>query len=116
MITQSQGATMSITWGIINAGLTFLLLFAIFRPLEIVFPANRTQRFFRPQFWTDLFYFLGQYLFLNGATFWLLTIAERWIFAATPEALRHAIRELNIWLQLVIVILMGDFLIYWGHR
>ena len=51
---------------LILAGGTFIFLFFIFRPLESVFAAKKDQGFFRPGFITDVFYFLGQYLFWGG--------------------------------------------------
>jgi sterol desaturase/sphingolipid hydroxylase (fatty acid hydroxylase superfamily) len=101
---------------ILDAGLSFLALFLIFRPLELAFPANRRQRFFRPQWWTDFCYLIGQYLFFNGAVFWLLKRVEPWIAGATPGALRHFVGEMNWWVQAAVVVTIGDFLIYWGHR
>jgi sterol desaturase/sphingolipid hydroxylase (fatty acid hydroxylase superfamily) len=107
---------MSIATGILDAGVAFLVLFLIFRPLELAFPADRKQRFFRPQWLTDLCFLVGQYLFFNGAVFWALSHAERWIHAGTPESVRHFFGGLNGWLQTILVIVLGDLLIYWGHR
>ena len=107
---------MNIATTILNAGIGFLLLFLIFRPLELSFPANRNQRFFRPHWWTDLFFFLGQTLFFNGATFWLLARAQHPLHAMMPDALLTAVAALNWWWQAILVVLLGDFLIYWGHR
>ena len=43
----------------------------MFRPLEVVFAA-RKQKFFRPGWFTDLCFFLGQYLLWGGLVLWLL--------------------------------------------
>lgn len=107
---------MTLGISILNAGASFLVLFAIFRPLEIAFPAWRPQRFFRPHWWTDLSFLLGQYLLFNGATFWLLERITPYVHAVTPQALRAWVGGMNFWLQALLVILAGDFLIYWGHR
>ena len=107
---------MAVAAVILNAGLSFLVLFLIFRPLEVAFPARRDQRFFRPHWWTDLWFLLGQYLFFNGAVFWLLARAEPWIRAAVPGRVREQVAELSWWWQALLVVLLGDFLIYWGHR
>ncbi len=107
---------MYIADAIINSGLSFLALFLIFRPLEISYPANKAQGFFRPHWWTDLCYMLGQYLVLDGAVLWILAYGEHWVHAATPTGLRNAVSGLNVWVQAILVIAMGDFLIYWGHR
>jgi len=99
-----------------NAGLSFLLLFLIFRPLELAFPADKSQRFFRPLWWTDLCFMLGQYLFFNGAILWLLNRAAPWTHAATPAPLQNFFAHRPLWLQATLIIFVGDFLIYWGHR
>ena len=107
---------MGIAAAILNAGLSFLALFLIFRPLEMAHAAKEGQRFFRPHWWTDFCYLIGQYLVFNGAVFWLLTRAEPWLRAATPLAVREAVAGLNWWVQAALVVLLGDVLIYWGHR
>ena len=107
---------MDLAWHIFSAGVSFLVLFAMFRPLERAFPARRGQGFFRPQWMTDLSFLLGQYLVFNGAVFWVLERLSPWIRAATPDALRTGIASLNVWLQLLVIVLLGDLLIYRGHR
>lgn len=108
---------MNLKWAILNAGLSFLGLYLIFRPLEVVFPARERQRFFRrPQFWTDLCYLLGQYLFFNGAVLWLIVRAEPWIRTAVPDVIHQRVAAWNLWAQAALAIVLGDLLIYWGHR
>ncbi|HWE94214.1 MAG TPA: sterol desaturase family protein [Tepidisphaeraceae bacterium] len=107
---------MSIQVGILNAGLSFLALFLIFRPLELAYPADKSQKFFRPQWWTDLCFLLGQYLFFNGAVLWLLSRCEPWIRSGTPISLRGFVGGLSGWKQAILAVFLGDLLIYWGHR
>jgi sterol desaturase/sphingolipid hydroxylase (fatty acid hydroxylase superfamily) len=107
---------MEIAWIILTAGVSFLLLFLMFRPLEINFPAKAGQRFFRPQWGTDLCYLLGEYLLFNGAVFWVLGKLSPWIHRATPAAVQAWVASQNKWIQLLLVVLIGDVLIYWGHR
>ena len=107
---------MTIAWHILAAGASFLVLFAMFRPLELAFPARPGQRFFRPRWTTDLCFLLGQYLLFNGAVFWVLAKLSPWIRAATPEIVREFVGSMNAVAQLALVVLLGDFLIYWGHR
>ena len=59
---------MNLGSSLLLAGAAFLLFFAIFRPLEAVFPA-KNQRLLRPGWWTDLSFMLGQYLVWNGLFF-----------------------------------------------
>jgi sterol desaturase/sphingolipid hydroxylase (fatty acid hydroxylase superfamily) len=107
---------MDIAWHILTAGASFLILFVMFRPLEWAYAAKPGQGFVRPHWWTDACYLLGQYLFFNGLVFWLLEKLRPWIHLGTPDAVRHWVGSLNLWLQVVLVVLAGDFLIYWGHR
>jgi sterol desaturase/sphingolipid hydroxylase (fatty acid hydroxylase superfamily) len=107
---------MSIAAIILNAGLSFIALFLIFRPLELAHPAQEGQRFFRAHWRTDFCFLMGQYLVFNGAVLWPLTHAEPWMRAAVPLAAREWIAGLNWWIQAGLVVVLGDLLIYWGHR
>src|SRR5688500_16265827 len=115
-IRRQELAHMDLAWHIAGAGAAFLALFAIFRPLELAFPAKPKQGFFRPHWQTDLCFLLGQYLLFNGLVFWVLAKLSPWIHVATPGAVRAWVASLNVWVQLLLVILTGDVLIYWAHR
>jgi sterol desaturase/sphingolipid hydroxylase (fatty acid hydroxylase superfamily) len=106
----------TIATGFLGAGLSFLLMLVIFRPLELVFPAKQNQRFLRPQWWTDFCFMTGQSLFFNGAVLWVLGQVQHWADALRPEIFRTGIAGLSWWTQAILVILLGDFLTYWGHR
>ena len=54
----------------LTAALSFGFFALVFRPLELVFPARPGQRFFRPDWFTDLCFFLGQYLLWSGLVLW----------------------------------------------
>lgn len=101
---------------ILSAGLSFIVLFAMFRPLELAYPAKPGQGFFRPQWATDLCFLLGEYLLFNGGVLWVLEKLGPWIHATTPDGVRAFVASLDTWAQLLLVILLGDVLIYWGHR
>ena len=105
------------TWpGIIfSTGASFLFLLLVFRPLELAFPAKR-QRFFRPHFFVDVCFFLGQYLLFSGAILWLLTHFGAWITSLIPLALRQGVAAQPWWLQVIEVIFLSDLFVYWGHR
>src|SRR5690349_17103336 len=107
---------MSLAWHIFGAGFALLVLFAMFRPLELTFPAKRGQKVFRPHWFTDLCYLLRLYLVFNGAVFWVLEQFRPYIQAATPNLVREWVASQSTWVQLPLVVLLGDLLIYWGHR
>ena len=48
--------------------------------------------------------------------FWALERLRPWIFLATPDGVRGWVASLGGWVQVILVLLMGDLLIYWGHR
>src|SRR5437588_954263 len=91
----------------LSAGVSFLFLFAVFRPLELVFPAKPGQRFFRPAWLTDLCFFLGQYLLWSGLVFWILTYFSRWLNAFVPSGFREGVAAQPWWLQLIEVIVLS---------
>jgi len=101
---------------VFSTGLSFLFLVLVFRPLEIVFPAKSGQRFFRPAWLTDLCFFLGQYLLWGGLVLWALSHIGYWVSGIVPERFRQAVASQAWWLQAVEVVVLSDFLIYWGHR
>ncbi len=99
-----------------SAGLSLCFLALLFRPLELVFPAKPGQPFFRPDWWTDLGFFLGQYLLFNAFVLWVLSGFAGWIDGIVPIAIRAVVAEQPLWLQIVEIVLLSDLLIYWGHR
>lgn len=103
--------------GLFPAALGLVGLMLIFGPLEWAFPAWRGQRRLRRGLATDLAFFLGQHL-----VFASLTVA---VLAAVLEPLRewsplHAVRvpfaELPVLGQAAVALVLGDLLLYWGHR
>lgn len=104
------------TASLATAGLALCFLALTFRPLEWAFPARRGQPLFRPEWWTDLLYFLGQYLLFNGAVLWLISQFEYGIDGVVPYGLRAAVAAQPWWLQGIEVMALSDLCIYWGHR
>jgi sterol desaturase/sphingolipid hydroxylase (fatty acid hydroxylase superfamily) len=107
---------MSFVYTLLAVGGSFFLLCVIFRPLEMAFPAKKGQRFLRPEWWTDLLFFLGQYLLWGGAVLWVLSRLGNWLGGFVPVGLRAAVADQPWWLQAVEVIILSDLFIYWGHR
>lgn len=107
---------MSLLMLVLSAGLSLCFLVLVFRPLELVFPARPGQRFFRPEWLTDLCFFLGQYLLWGGLLLWALTYLSGWLDGLIPGGFRDAVAAQPWWLQAFEVVLLSDFLIYWGHR
>src|SRR5437899_12794303 len=97
---------------LLGAGLSFLFLAVLFWPLEKVFPA-KPQRLLRPNWWTDLAFFLGQYLVWRGGVLVLLHVFRGWLDGVVPAVFREAVISQPWWLQAVEVIVLSDLLVYW---
>lgn len=107
-------------WGEIRAavletGLAFVIVVALYVPLERSFAARR-QSHVRPEIGLDLVYFLWQHLFMLS----VLLSFNAWLQAAVgplaPRALTRAVDTLPFWAQVALVVILGDVLLYWGHR
>ncbi|MEW6282961.1 MAG: sterol desaturase family protein [Candidatus Eremiobacterota bacterium] len=96
--------------------LSFAFLLLTFRPLEWAFPARADQRFLRPAWWTDLAFFLGQYLLWNGLVLAILSQWGGWLQQLVPAGFRAAVAAQPWWAQAIEVVLLSDFCVYWGHR
>src|SRR5437016_9293964 len=88
-----------------SVGLSFLFLVLAFRPLELAFPAKPGQAFFRPAWFTDLCFFLGQYLLWNVLVLLFLLQFRSWLDGIVPQTFRQGIAGQPWWLQVVEVIL-----------
>src|SRR4051812_46584927 len=96
---------------------SFLFLVLVFRPLELAFPARRGQRFLRPAWWTDLCFFLGQYLLWGGVVFWPLSRFGGWVAAAVvPATFRRGVAGAPWLFQAAAGGLLGGFPVFLGHR
>src|SRR3954462_8979590 len=100
----------------LSAGVSLLFLVLVFRPLELAFPARQGQRFFRPAWFLDLCFFLGQYLLWSGAVLWVLSRFGNLLDGTIPQGFRWGVAGQPWWLQAIEVVVLSDFLIYWGHR
>lgn len=97
------------------AGLSLLFLLLVFVPMEKVFPAKK-QGLLRPSWFLDLCFLMGQYLLWNGFVLWTLSFFSGWLDGIVPQSFRIAVASQPWWLQTIEVIVLSDFLIYWGHR
>jgi sterol desaturase/sphingolipid hydroxylase (fatty acid hydroxylase superfamily) len=96
------------------ASIIFLML--VFIPLEKVYAAKPGQKILRAAWFLDLCYFTGQYVIWNALLFWLLVNLGKFLDAYIPGTFSaSAAKQSFIW-QALEVIILSDFLIYWGHR
>jgi sterol desaturase/sphingolipid hydroxylase (fatty acid hydroxylase superfamily) len=95
---------------------SFLLLGAMFVPLELAFPAHDGQRILRRGYWTDALFFLGQYLLWLGPVVAVLVVVHRNLDAMPLGSVRAAVASLPLAAQWLLVIVLCDALTYWAHR
>ena len=93
---------------------SFLVLAAMFGPLERAFPA-RAQRVLRPAWQLDATFFLGQYLVWSGLALWLLERASTLAASLAPAWVRAPAVGPR-WALAIAVVLLGDVFVYWFHR
>src|SRR3954465_7054428 len=94
---------------------SLLFLFSALRPLGLAFP-GREQKFFRPHWFTDLCFLLGQYLLWNTVVFTILASGANYLDFLVPSAFRARVAAQPWWLQVLEVVVLSDFCVYWGHR
>ncbi|MFL5728217.1 MAG: sterol desaturase family protein [Cytophagaceae bacterium] len=97
-------------------GLSILFLVLVFVPMEKVFPAKAGQKIFRREWGLDLCYLLGQYLIWGALVLWALSFFSFWLDDIISPEFRKSVASQSWWLQAGEVLLLSDFLIYWGHR
>jgi sterol desaturase/sphingolipid hydroxylase (fatty acid hydroxylase superfamily) len=101
---------------LVATGASLFFLAVVFIPMEKVFPAREGQPIFRAEWILDLCYFLGQYLLWSGLVLSCLLYFNEALQHVVPQAFQQWIQKQPVWLQAVEVIVLSDFIIYWGHR
>jgi len=93
----------------------FALFFIVFLPLEQLFAIHK-QPVFRQEWLTDCAFMFGQSLFWNGLVVSILVAIHMQLDALPLSGLHRLVQGLPMWLQLIVVIVLSDVCIYWGHR
>lgn len=97
-------------------GISLLFLALVFIPMEKVFPAKQKQKILRPNWLLDFCFLLGQYLLWSGLVLWILSFFSDYLSMIVSQNFRKYIQSQSYWLQAILVLLLSDFIIYWGHR
>lgn len=100
----------------IAAIISIAFLVLVFLPMEKVFPANAKQKIFRPSWILDLCYFLGQYFIWGTLVLWTMNYFRSSLESIVPANFRASVASQPWWLIAIEVVILSDFLIYWGHR
>jgi sterol desaturase/sphingolipid hydroxylase (fatty acid hydroxylase superfamily) len=101
---------------LVRALVAFVLLSALFLPLERRWPVQRGRPWFRPGYRTDVahFFFTG---LLSGVAIVVTAVPVLLIGQAVrPDGLQEAVRAQPFWLELAEKILLVQLASYWIHR
>ncbi len=95
--------------------LAFLGSAIIFMVLEKLFPKYRDQLIMRPEWGVDMFYFCFNHLAISAIIIFANYHISHfdWAVSATVQ---DAIQSTPIFLQVAIIVLCADFVLYWEHR
>ena len=105
----------------LSLGLDWLILalvasVALFTFLEKIFPKYRDQAILRPEWKLDLFYFSFNHLIFAV----LLLIGNYFVSTvfgwAVSADLQQFVQDLPIAVQVVLLVICADFVLYWSHR
>jgi len=94
----------------------FAVLVAIFVPLEQMFHWHRDQKVFRPWWWNDVLYIWLNRLIVQPLLAMGLVVASVAMHRLMPASLVDAIGGQPLALQVVEVVVVGDFGVYVAHR
>ncbi|MBA56926.1 MAG: sterol desaturase [Pseudomonadales bacterium] len=95
--------------------LAFLGSAIIFMTLEKLFPKYRDQLILRPAWDVDLFYFCFNHLAISAILIFANYHASHFDWAISP-AVQSSIQSMPVLLQVVLIVLCADFVLYWEHR
>ncbi len=98
-----------------SLGVSFLLLALIFIPLERSF-TGRTQPHVREEFRLDILYFIAQYLIFLPLILGFNNKLQAWTSPLAPSIALAFVDGLPIYVQAAGVVILGDLVVYWGHR
>lgn len=96
--------------------LTLLGSMVIFTFLEKIIPKYKEQAILRPEWQLDLFYFCFNHLLISIllllANYFVVTVFD-W---AANASLQSFIQGLPLIIQVVVLVICADFVLYWSHR
>lgn len=95
--------------------LAFLGSVVIFVLLEKLLPKYKEQVIMRPEWDVDLFYFCFNHLAISAILIFANYHASHFHWAVSAE-LQSAIQSIPVLIQVALIIICADFVLYWEHR
>lgn len=110
---RTSGIALSLDWFVLNILLTGFL----FIPLEKLFGRLTRQPLFRDEWREDLFYFLISSVFVQTLTLFTLAPSMTILhYTGDWASMRQVIASQPLWLQVIEIMFLTDFVQYWFHR
>lgn len=96
--------------------LDLFMMVLLFIPIELVFPRNKEQTKFHPEWRTDLIYFIISHLFIQ--LFGVITKKPAQLFFGWMDlgGLHQWVQNLPFVLELLLALVVTDLFQYWAHR
>lgn len=95
--------------------LAFLGSVFIFMTLEKLFPKYKDQVILRSEWGLDLFYFCFNHLMISAILIYGNYHASHFDWAIS-DSLQNTVQSIPLLLQVALIILCADFVLYWEHR
>lgn len=95
--------------------LAFMGSAAIFLTLEKLFPKYKNQVILRKEWGLDLFYFCFNHLAISAIIVYANYHVSHFEWAVS-ESLQETIQTIPILLQVAVIVICADFVLYWEHR
>lgn len=95
--------------------LAFMGSVFIFMALEKLFPKYKNQVILRSEWGLDLFYFCFNHLMISAILIYANFHASHFDWAVS-ESVQQTIQSFPLLLQVILIILCADFVLYWEHR
>ena len=115
-VESGEVASVPLSFGLDWLILSLVASAALFTFLEKIFPKYREQAILRPEWKLDLLYFCVNHLlvalFLLIGNYFVVTVFG-W---AVSDRLQSFLQSLPVVVQVLILIVCADFVLYWSHR
>jgi sterol desaturase/sphingolipid hydroxylase (fatty acid hydroxylase superfamily) len=95
--------------------LAFLASVFVFMALEKLIPIHKDQLIMRPEWGVDLFYFCFNHLAISAILIFANYHASHFNWALSP-GVQTAVQSLPVLVQVGLIIVCADFVLYWEHR
>ena len=106
---------MALSLGVDWLILAFLLSTVVFMALEKIFPKYRDQLVMRPEWDVDLLYFCFNHLAISAILIFANYHTSHFDWAVNVS-IQESIRSIPVFLQVALIIICADFVLYWEHR